>query len=62
MEAHRGVTGQILDSSTLQAITNASLKISGRNMTFHSTKTGEFWRLLLPGNYQLEVNTKNTSI
>ncbi|XP_044264269.1 carboxypeptidase D-like [Tribolium madens] len=56
VEAHRGVTGQILDSATLQPVEQAALQISGRNITFHTGKTGEFWRLLLPGNYKLQVS------
>lgn len=24
-------------------------------MTFHTTRTGEFWRILLPGSYKLQV-------
>ncbi|KAJ8983239.1 hypothetical protein NQ317_011647 [Molorchus minor] len=56
MEAHRGVTGQILDFETNNTIGGANLKIVGRNMTFYSSnETGEFWRLLLPGKYELEV-------
>ncbi|KAJ8940845.1 hypothetical protein NQ318_005291 [Aromia moschata] len=56
MEANRGVTGKILDSRTRMPIGGANLKIRGRNMTFHSVRgTGEFWRILLPGKYELEV-------
>lgn len=53
--AHQGVKGQILDGLTNNPIKNASLKVYGRDMVFLSTNKGEFWRLLLPGNYRLEV-------
>lgn len=59
MQAHMGVTGQILDFDTGLPITNANLSIVGRNMPFWSTtNTGEFWRILLPGNYKIRVSTK----
>ncbi|EFA10782.2 carboxypeptidase D [Tribolium castaneum] len=58
VEAHRGVTGQILDRATLKPIAHAALRVSGRNITFRTGKTGEFWRLLLPGNYELEVTAE----
>ncbi|XP_044753210.1 carboxypeptidase D-like isoform X2 [Coccinella septempunctata] len=56
MEAHRGVTGQLLDSVTNEPVSRADLKIVGRNITFHPSNKGEFWRLLLPGNYQIQVD------
>ncbi|KAJ3643620.1 hypothetical protein Zmor_026321 [Zophobas morio] len=58
LEALRGVTGQILDSTSRKPIAKATLRVSGKNMTFSSSKTGEFWRLLLPGNYKLEVSAE----
>lgn len=54
-QAHRGVTGVILDEDTGKPIASAKLKIVGREMSFNSSKLGEFWRLLLPGSYQLQV-------
>lgn len=57
MQAHKGVTGQILDYDTNLPITNANLTITGRPITFWSSKDrGEFWRILLPRDYELEVN------
>ncbi|XP_066137863.1 carboxypeptidase D-like [Euwallacea fornicatus] len=58
-EAPNGVHGQILDKGTQKPIGGAELKISGRNMTFFSFKeTGEFWRILLPGNYIIEAKAE----
>ncbi|CAH1115215.1 unnamed protein product [Psylliodes chrysocephalus] len=55
MQANRGVTGQILDVSTNTPV-EASMRIVGRDMPFRNfPKTGEFWRILLPGKYVLEV-------
>lgn len=55
LEALKGVSGQILDSSDERPIENANIEIIGRNMTFKSSQNGYFWRLLLPGSYQLKV-------
>lgn len=58
MQANRGVTGQILDVSTNTPV-EASMRIVGRDMPFRNfPKTGEFWRILLPGKYVLEVGFK----
>ncbi|XP_066253383.1 carboxypeptidase D-like isoform X2 [Euwallacea similis] len=58
-EAHKGVYGQILDKDTQKPIGRVELKISGRNVTFFSFKeTGEFWRILLPGNYTIEAKAE----
>lgn len=56
-EVHRGVRGLLLDSSGL-AVTNAKLKIKGRDFSFRVSKRGEFWRVLLPGKYTLQVNAE----
>lgn len=53
-EAHRGVQGFVVDENG-NPIEKASLKIKGRDVGFQSTKYGEFWRILLPGVYKLEV-------
>ncbi|XP_058977860.1 carboxypeptidase D isoform X2 [Musca domestica] len=53
-EAHRGVQGFVFDNNN-NPIERASLKIKGRDVGFQTTKHGEFWRILLPGYYKLEV-------
>jgi hypothetical protein len=53
-EAHRGVQGFVSDQNGVP-IEKASLKIKGRDIGFQTTKYGEFWRILLPGVYKLEV-------
>lgn len=53
-EVHRGVRGLLLDPSGM-AITNGKLKIKGRDFSFRLSKRGEFWRILLPGSYVLQV-------
>lgn len=54
-EAHRGVQGFVFDNNN-SPIERASLKIKGRDVGFQTTKHGEFWRILLPGYYKLEVS------
>lgn len=56
MQANQGITGIVFDEITNEPIEGCDLKILGREITFKTFKTGEFWRILLPGNYTLEVN------
>lgn len=53
-EAHRGVQGFVMDPNG-GPIERAQLKIKGRDVGFSTTKYGEFWRILMPGVYKLEV-------
>ncbi|XP_030381385.1 carboxypeptidase D isoform X3 [Scaptodrosophila lebanonensis] len=53
-EAHRGVQGFVFDPAGMP-IERASLKVKGRDVGFQTTKYGEFWRILLPGYYKVEV-------
>lgn len=53
-QANRGVRGVIRDVSG-NIVPSAVLRIKGRKFTFRSTKRGEYWRVLLPGDYVLEI-------
>ncbi|XP_046965552.1 carboxypeptidase M isoform X3 [Vanessa cardui] len=53
-EAHRGAHGFVMDENG-NPIDRASIRVKGRDVTYHTTKYGEFWRILLPGTYKLEV-------
>jgi len=53
-EAHRGVKGFVKDERATP-IEGASMKVKGRDVGFQTTKEGEFWRILLPGIYTMEV-------
>ncbi|XP_071639447.1 carboxypeptidase D isoform X1 [Temnothorax longispinosus] len=53
-EAHRGVHGFVIDENG-NPIERASVKVKSRDVSFSTTKYGEFWRILLPGVYKLEV-------
>lgn len=49
-----GVRGFVRDEFG-NPVENAILKIKGREIGFRTTKNGEFWRILLPGIYRIEV-------
>uniref|UniRef100_A0A6G1SNG7 Carboxypeptidase M n=1 Tax=Aceria tosichella TaxID=561515 RepID=A0A6G1SNG7_9ACAR len=53
-EANTGVKGLITDPSG-NGIPKAKLKVRGRDFSFRGSQRGEFWRILLPGSYVLEV-------
>lgn len=53
-EVHRGIKGIVKDPKN-RPISRASLKIKGRDVGFHTTNRGEYWRILLPGTYIIEA-------
>lgn len=50
-----GVKGIVSDSEDDQPIKGASVVIEGREHPTNTTELGEFWRILLPGNYSMKV-------
>lgn len=56
-QAHRGIKGIVKDRLTGRPIENATLSVLDRQTIFNTTKNGEFWKILLPGVYQLYVST-----
>ncbi|KAG7164968.1 Carboxypeptidase M-like [Homarus americanus] len=53
-KVHRGVRGFVKDEQD-RPVEAASIKIKGRDVGFQTTKYGEYWRVLLPGHYTIEV-------
>ena len=53
-EAHRGVAGIVKDIYG-QPVADAYVRVSGRNFGAKTTPLGEFWRILMPGSYEIEV-------
>ncbi|XP_058454656.1 carboxypeptidase D [Malaya genurostris] len=51
---HVGVRGLVTDSSGLP-IKDADLIVDGINQNIRTTERGEYWRLLVPGNYTIRV-------
>lgn len=64
---HMGVKGQVKYSNGT-GIANAAIDVassmhpSGRRHTIHSSKEGDYYRLLLPGDYQVTVTVGDKSI
>ncbi|CAG5045957.1 unnamed protein product [Parnassius apollo] len=56
-ETHRGAHGFVMDENG-NPVERASVKVKGRDVTYHTTKYGEFWRILLPGTYRLDVSAE----
>ena len=54
-EVHRGIRGFVMDENG-SPIQGASVKIKGRRVSSQTTKYGEFWRILLPGVYIMQVS------
>lgn len=54
-QVHLGVKGVVVDSMTRDPIHKAVLQVEGIQHTIVTTERGEFWRLLLPGTYNLTI-------
>lgn len=54
-EAHKGVRGIVSDGNN-NPVAKAFLRISNRTIGFKTTSRGEYWRVLRPGRYTLEVS------
>ncbi|KAH8039923.1 hypothetical protein HPB51_009179 [Rhipicephalus microplus] len=54
-EVHKGVRGIVVDERG-NPVAEASLRVSNRTIGFKSTSRGEYWRILRPGRYTLEVS------
>lgn len=54
-EAHKGVKGIVRDHNNDLPIAKANLTILGREIPFQTDRKGQFWRVLLPGDYVLMV-------
>ncbi|UYV76104.1 CPM [Cordylochernes scorpioides] len=55
-EAHQGVKGIVHDPHG-QPIQGATVLVKGREFGFHTSPRGEYWRILRPGTYILQVGT-----
>ena len=61
LEALRGVKGFVIAEENGEPLDGVQLRIKGReSREFNTTKHGEYWRILLDGNYTLLVNTAYT--
>jgi len=53
-QVHRGVRGLIMDTNG-NLVGRASMKIQSRDVSFKSSSRGEYWRIMLPGVFTVEV-------
>ena len=54
-QVHRGIRGFITDSQD-NAISGAEIKLVGIDHTVKSVKDGDYWRIVAPGEYTLQVS------
>jgi len=53
--AHIGVKGVVRDAESRRGVARAVVKVVGRDKVVYTWWTGAYWRLLLPGEYTLQV-------
>ncbi|XP_012551013.1 carboxypeptidase D isoform X3 [Bombyx mori] len=56
-EVHRGAHGFVMDENN-NPVERAAIKIKGRDVNYHTTNFGEFWRILLPGTYRMDISAE----
>lgn len=57
MEAvHSGIKGNVIDGTTGQPVQNAKIKIRGNAKEVRTTRDGEYWRLLTPGEHVISAS------
>lgn len=53
LQVHQGVKGYVRDEATGAGIENATISVAGINHPVTAAAFGDFWRLLVPGSYNL---------
>merc|ERR1719167_146327 len=53
-QVHTGVKGQVLDREG-RPVMGAKVQVEGINKHVTTTRSGEYWRLLAPGNYRIRA-------
>jgi len=57
MEAiHSGIKGDVIDATTGRPVQNARIKIRGNSKVIRTTRDGEYWRLLTPGEHIISAS------
>ncbi|KAL1260791.1 hypothetical protein QQF64_008618 [Cirrhinus molitorella] len=60
-QVHRGVKGMVIDSKDGSGIPNAMITVDAINHPITSNIAGDYWRLLVPGKYQLTASAQGYS-
>ncbi|XP_050552630.1 carboxypeptidase D isoform X1 [Spodoptera frugiperda] len=60
-QAHLGVTGVVVDEAG-EPVKNAQIKIEGNDHAVRTTEHGYYWRMLLPGQYNITAVASGYSI
>ena len=54
-----GVRGLVMDRDTGEPVRGAEVRVGDREKTVTTSSRGEFWRLLVPGSYDIRAFHRN---
>ncbi|CAH2220110.1 carboxypeptidase D [Pelobates cultripes] len=57
-QVHKGIKGFVLDATDKSSILNATISVADINHQVTSDKAGDYWRLLVPGQYKVTASAR----